>query len=178
MYKVLFLIVIMFFSQKSEASDKSFHDFSIKSIEGDQIDLSSYKNKVVLLVNTASKCGFTPQYAGLQKLYDRYKDDGLIVLGVPSNDFNQELHENSEVKKFCEIRFGVNFPMTEILKIRGNDAHPLYKWISSNVSVIGTPRWNFHKYLIGKDGEIINWYSSMTSPSSQGLTTEIETALY
>ena len=102
------------------------------------------------MVNTASQCGFTPQYSGLQKIYDRYKEDGFIVLGVPSDDFNQELSTNSDVKKFCEIRYGVNFPMTSIQKIKGNDAHPIYKWIADNVSVIGQPRWNFHKYLIGK----------------------------
>jgi glutathione peroxidase len=132
----------------------------------------------VLLVNTASQCGFTPQYSGLQKIYDRYKNDNFIVLGVPSDDFNQELSNESDVKKFCEIRYGVNFPLTSIQKIKGDNAHPLYKWIASNVSVIAQPRWNFHKYLIGKDGEILNWYSSMTSPTSDGLTKQIEEALY
>ena len=129
-------------------------------------------------VNTASQCGFTPQYSGLQKIYDRYKNDNFIVLGVPSDDFNQELSNESDVKKFCEIRYGVNFPLTSIQKIKGDNAHPLYKWIASNVSVIAQPRWNFHKYLISKDGQILNWYSSMTSPTSDGLTKQIEEALY
>ena len=168
----------MFFWSNISSSEKSFHDFTIESINGDQITLSDYKNKVVLLVNTASQCGFTPQYSGLQKIFDRYKDDGLIVLGVPSDDFNQELSNEAEVKKFCEIRFGVNFPMTSIQKIRGNDAHPLYQWISSNVSVIGQPRWNFHKYLISKEGKVLNWFSSMTSPSSEGLVKQVEDALF
>ena len=132
----------------------------------------------MLLVNTASQCGFTPQYSGLQKIFDRYKDDGLIVLGVPSDDFNQELSNEEEVKKFCEIRFGVNFPMTSIQKIRVNNAHPLYQWISSNVSVIGQPRWNFHKYLISKEGKVLNWFSSMTSPTSEGLVKQVEDALF
>ena len=161
-----------------EASEKVFHDFTIESISGETINLSDYKSKVVLLVNTASKCGFTPQYSGLQKIYDKYKNDGLIVLGVPTNDFNQELSKDSDVKEFCEIRFGVEFPMSSIQPIRGENAHPIYKWIKSNVSVIGQPRWNFHKYLIGKDGKIINWFSSMTSPTSEGLVNQIETALY
>ena len=104
----------MFFSTKASSSDQSFHDFSIQSISGGEINLADYKNKVVLLVNTASQCGFTPQYAGLQKIYDRYKDDGLVVLGVPSDDFNQELSSDNDVKKFCEIRYGVNFPLTSI----------------------------------------------------------------
>jgi glutathione peroxidase len=168
----------MFFSSSSNSSEGSFYDFNIKSITGEEIKLSDYKDKVVLLVNTASQCGFTPQYSGLQKIYDRYKNDNFIVLGVPSDDFNQELSNESDVKKFCEIRYGVNFPLTSIQKIKGDNAHPLYKWIASNVSVIAQPRWNFHKYLIGKDGEILNWYSSMTSPTSDGLTRQIEEALY
>ena len=168
----------MFFSTKSTSSDKSFHDFSIESISGEDIVLADYKDKVVLLVNTASQCGFTPQYAGLQKIYDRYKDDGFVVLGVPSDDFNQELSNDDDVKKFCEIRYGVNFPLTSIQKIKGESAHPLYKWISGNTSVIGQPRWNFHKYLISKEGQIVNWFSSMTSPTSEGLLKQVEQALY
>ena len=170
-----FLVLIM---SSVQASEKVFHDFTIESISGETINLSDYKSKVVLLVNTASKCGFTPQYSGLQKIYEKYKDDGFVVLGVPTNDFNQELSKDSDVKEFCEIRFGVEFPMSSIQLIRGENAHPIYKWIKSNVSVIGQPRWNFHKYLIGKDGNIINWFSSMTSPTSEGLLNQIETALY
>ena len=172
------MILSMIFSTKSMSSDKSFHDFSIESISGGDISLSDYKNKVVLLVNTASQCGFTPQYAGLQKIYDRYKDDGFVVLGVPSDDFNQELSSDDDVKKFCEIRYGVNFPLTSIQKIKGDGAHPLYKWISGNTSVIGQPRWNFHKYLISKEGQVLNWFSSMTSPTSDGLLKQVEQALY
>ena len=172
---IFFLILLM---SNTDASEKVFHDFTIESISGETINLSDYKSKVVLLVNTASKCGFTPQYSGLQKIYERYKDDGLVVLGVPTNDFNQELSKDSDVKEFCEIRFGVEFPMSSIQPIRGENAHPIYKWIQENVSVIGQPRWNFHKYLIGKDGKIINWFSSMTSPTSEGLVNQIETALY
>ena len=176
--KLLGFFFISLFMSYSDASEKVLHDFTIESISGETIKLSDYKSKVVLLVNTASKCGFTPQYAGLQKIYERYKDDGLVVLGVPTNDFNQELSKESDVKEFCEIRFGVEFPMSSIQPIRGENAHPVYKWIKSNVSVIGQPRWNFHKYLIGKDGKIINWFSSMTSPTSEGLVNQIETALY
>ena len=178
MIKLFIIIISMFFSTKSISSDKSFHDFSIESISGEKISLADYKNKVVLLVNTASQCGFTPQYAGLQKIYDRYKDDGFVVLGVPSDDFNQELSTDDDVKKFCEIRYGVNFPLTSIQKIKGDSAHPLYKWISGNTSVIGQPRWNFHKYLISKEGQVLNWFSSMTSPTSDGLLKQVEQALY
>jgi glutathione peroxidase len=178
MFKFFIVIMTMFFSTKSISSEKSFHDFSIESISGKDIVLADYKDKVVLLVNTASQCGFTPQYAGLQKIYDRYKDDGFVVLGVPSDDFNQELSNDEDVKKFCEIRYGVNFPLTSIQKIKGDSAHPLYKWISGNTSVIGQPRWNFHKYLISKEGQILNWFSSMTSPTSEGLLKQVEQALY
>ena len=178
MIKYLTIILTMIFlNNQSLANNLSFYDIVIDSIEGKEIKISDYKGKAVLIVNTASKCGFTPQYAGLQKLHERYQDEGLIVLGVPSNDFNQELNKNTDVKEFCEIRYGVDFPMTTIQKIKGPDAHPLYKWLSSNVSVIGTPRWNFHKFLIGKNGEFLNWFSSMTSPSSEGLIKQIELAL-
>ena len=176
--RLLSIFFLILFMSNTDASEKVFHDFTIESISGETINLSDYKSKVVLLVNTASKCGFTPQYSGLQKIYERYRDDGLVVLGVPTNDFNQELSKESDVKEFCEIRFGVEFPMSSIQPIRGENAHPIYKWIQANVSVIGQPRWNFHKYLIGKDGKIINWFSSMTSPTSEGLVNQIETALY
>ena len=177
MFKYFFIIVTMFFSQTASSSQKNLHDFTIESIEGEIINLKDYKNKVVLLVNTASKCGFTPQYSGLQKIYDRYKEDGLVVLGVPSNDFNQELSNDNEVKQFCEIRFGVNFPMTKIQKIRGENAHPVYKWISENISIIGTPRWNFHKYLIGRSGEVLDQFPSHVAPTSPVLHRAIKQAL-
>ena len=176
--RLLSFFFLILFMSNTDASEKVFHDFTIESISGEIINLSDYKSKVVLLVNTASKCGFTPQYSGLQKIYERFRDDGLVVLGVPTNDFNQELSKESDVREFCEIRFGVEFPMSSIQPIRGENAHPIYKWIQANVSVIGQPRWNFHKYLIGKDGKIINWFSSMTSPTSEGLVNQIETALY
>ena len=175
LFSIFFLILFM---SNADASEKVFHDFTIESISGETINLSDYKSKVVLLVNTASKCGFTPQYSGLQKIYERYKNDGLVVLGVPTNDFNQELSKDSDVKEFCEIRFGVEFPMSSIQPIRGENAHPIYKWIQANVSVIGQPRWNFHKYLISKEGKIINWFSSMTSPTSEGLLKQVEQALF
>jgi len=157
------------------------YSYSFKDInEEDVINLSDYKGKTLVVVNTASLCGFTYQYDGLQKLYDDYKDQGLIVLGVPSNDFgNQESGTNSEVKEFCESTFSITFPLTEKNVVKGKDAHPFFKWSKKELGFIGgVPRWNFHKYLIGKDGEILNWYSSMTSPTSDGLTKQIEEALY
>ena len=157
------------------------YSYSFKDInEEDVINLSDYKGKTLVVVNTASLCGFTYQYDGLQKLYDDYKDQGLVVLGVPSNDFgNQESGTNSEVKEFCESTFSITFPLTEKNVVKGKDAHPFFKWSKKELGFIGgVPRWNFHKYLISKDGQILNWYSSMTSPTSDGLIKQIEEAIY
>ena len=177
--RIFLTFCLIFLLNTGALMSENAYNYSFKNInEEDTINLSDYKGKTLVVVNTASLCGFTYQYDGLQKLYDDYKDQGLVVLGVPSNDFNQEFAKDSDVKEFCEIRYGVNFPLTKIMNVRGDSAHPLYKWISENVSMIGTPRWNFHKYLIGKDGNIINWFSSMTSPTSEGLLNQIETALY
>ena len=176
MKKFIVFILSLFVSTSSSAQESIF-DIKINDINGSPINLNSFKGKYIMFVNVASKCGFTPQYSGLQKLHTRYKEEGLIVLGVPSNDFNQELSKDSDVKEFCEIRFGVDFPMTSIQKIRGDDAHPLYKWISSQVSVIAQPRWNFHKYLVDPDGQLANWFSTPTSPLSSKVIQAIETNL-
>jgi len=169
---------MFFYWNTGYTKNMTIYDFSFEDIDGNSVDLNKFKGKPIFMVNTASRCGFTPQYAGLQKIYDRYKDDGFVVLGVPSDDFNQELSSDDDVKKFCEIRYGVNFPLTSIQKIKGESAHPLYKWITNNISVIGQPRWNFHKFLISKDGKVLNWFSSMTSPTSEGLLKQLEQALY
>ena len=175
--RLLLKAIILFYSSVAPALS-DVDEFLFDSIDGGTLNIRQFEGKAVLITNTASRCGFTRQYSDLEKLHQAYKDKGLVVIAVPSNDFNQELSNSKQVKEFCEIRFGVNFPLTKILKVRGDNAHPLYKWIAKNVSVIGTPRWNFHKYLIGKDGNIVNWYSSMTSPNSESLIKEIETALY
>ena len=154
--------------------------FSFKDInEEDMINLSDYKGKTLVVVNTASLCGFTYQYDGLQKLYDDYKDQGLVVLGVPSNDFgNQESGTNSEVKEFCESTFSITFPLTEKNVVKGKDAHPFFKWSKKELGFIGgVPRWNFHKIIIGKDGNAIAGYTALTRPSSKKFISEIEKAL-
>ena len=141
--------------------------------------LHAYKGKTLVVVNTASLCGFTYQYDGLQKLYDDYKDQGLVVLGVPSNDFgNQESGTNSEVKEFCESTFSITFPLTEKNVVKGKDAHPFFKWSKKELGFIGgVPRWNFHKIIIGKDGNAIAGYTALTRPSSKKFISEIEKAL-
>ena len=156
------------------------YSYSFKDInEEDMINLSDYKGKTLVVVNTASLCGFTYQYDGLQKLYDDYKDQGLVVLGVPSNDFgNQESGTNSEVKEFCESAFSITFPLTEKNIVKGKDAHPFFKWSKKELGFIGgVPRWNFHKIIIGKDGNAIAGYTALTRPSSKKFISEIEKAL-
>ena len=157
--------------------EKIFFDYSIKSIDDKIINLNEYTNKAVLLVNVASYCGFTKQYDDLQKLWDKYKDKGLIVLGVPSNSFNQEKDKNDEVKKFCEVNFGINFPMTSILEVKGDNAHEIYKWAKRNHGKSAVPKWNFHKILIDKNGKIFDTYASFTKPMSKKIINAVEKIL-
>jgi glutathione peroxidase len=138
-------------------------------------NLCQYAGKVVLVVNTASFCGFTPQYKGLEALYARYKDRGLVVLGFPSNDFNQEADSNRKIAEFCENTYGVKFPMFVATHVTGEQAHPLFRQLAQ---ATGTrPRWNFYKYLIGRDGRVVDAYSSMTSPEDRAFIREIEKQL-
>ena len=156
---------------------KLFFDFNIKSNNGDILNLKDYKNNVVLVINTASYCGFTNQYADMQKLWDKYKNKGLLVIGVPSNSFNQEKNDDSEVKKFCEVNFNINFPLTSITSVKGDDAHEIYKWARENHGKSAIPKWNFHKILINKDGKVAETYSSFTNPMSKKVISKIETLL-
>ena len=169
---------MFFFSSKaSENYEKIFFDFSINSVSGKLINLSKYKGKVVLIVNTASYCGFTKQYDDLQKLWIKYKNDCLIVLGIPSNSFNQEKDSNEEVKNFCEVNFNISFPMTSIYDVKGEKAHDIYLWAAKNYGGKAIPKWNFYKILINKNGKIEKTYSSMTNPMSKKLTNDIEKIL-
>ena len=171
--------VIMFFFKSSALAnyDKVFYDFNIESITGEVINFKEYKNKVILIVNTASYCGFTKQYDDLQKLWDIYKSKGLIVLGVPSDSFNQEKKTDVEVKKFCEVNFNINFPLSSITNVKGKDAHELFKWAEENHGKSAIPKWNFHKILINKDGKIEETFSSFTKPLSKKITDKIESIL-
>ena len=178
--KIFIILVIIMFNFNSTANakyKKLFFDLNIKSNNGDILNLKDYKNNVVLIVNTASYCGFTNQYADMQKLWDKYKDKGLLVLGVPSNSFNQEKNEDSEVKKFCEVNFNINFPLTSITSVKGDDAHEIYKWARENHGKSAIPKWNFHKILINKDGKVAETYSSFTNPMSKKVISKIETLL-
>ena len=176
---VIGVTIVMFFFKSSSHADyeKIFYDFKINSISGDIIDLNDFKGKPVLVVNTASYCGFTKQYDDMQELWERYKDKGLIVLGIPSNSFNQEKKVNSEVKKFCEVNFNINFPLTEITDVKGDKAHEIYKWAKENHGKSAVPKWNFYKILINKKGTIEDTYASLTNPTSSKITKKIENLL-
>ena len=173
------LIIFMFFSKKgfSENYDKVLYDFKIESITGEVLDLNEFQNKVVLITNTASYCGFTKQYSDLQKLWQKYKEEGLIVLGVPSNSFNQEKSNEKDVKDFCEVNFNINFPMTKITEVKGDDAHEIFKWAKKNYGKSAVPKWNFHKILINKKGKIEDTFASFTNPMSNKITSKIESLL-
>ena len=169
---------MFFFKTSVNANyEKKIYDFSIESITGETINFSEYKNKVILIVNTASYCGFTKQYNELQQLWDLYKEKGLIVLGVPSNSFNQEKNNNTDVKKFCEVNFNITFPLTTITEVKGKNAHEIFKWAKENHGKSAVPKWNFYKILINQEGKIENIFSSMTKPMSKKITTEIEKIL-
>jgi glutathione peroxidase len=156
----------------------SAHDYGFSSIDGQPLPLTSFKDKVVLVVNTASKCGLTPQYDGLEKLYTDYKDKGLVVLGVPCNQFmGQEPGSEAEIKDFCETRFKVDFPMTSKVDVKEADAHPFYKWAAGSLGEPAVPVWNFHKILIGKDGAAIRAFGPRTEPGDPEVTAAIEGAL-
>ena len=180
-FKFLSIIfIILNFNSFSFANmtNKNTHSFSFTSIDGKQINLSDFKNKVVLIVNTASKCGFTPQYQGLQNLHNKYKEQGLVVIGVPSKDFaGQEFNDEQAIKKFTNQEFKVNFTLTEITKVKGKNAHDFYLWAKNQVGFIGSPKWNFHKYLIDKEGNLSAWFSSTTNPEAQKITNKIEELL-
>ena len=141
------------------------------------IDLNNFKGKPVLIVNTASYCGFTKQYDDMQELWEKYRDRGLVVLGVPSNSFNQEKTKNNEVKEFCEVNFNINFPLTEITDVKGDNSHEIYKWAKENYGKSAVPKWNFYKILINRDGKIEETYSSFTKPTSQKIIKKIEKLL-
>lgn len=150
----------------------------LDSIGEGLLPTAEYKGKVVLVVNTASLCGFTDQYAGLEALWRRYKDKGFVLLGVPSNDFGgQEPGGKAEIKSFCESTFDITFPLADKQAVTGERAHPLYKWIATQAGPLGAPKWNFHKYLVGRDGNLVEWYSAMTGPGSTAIDDAIRKAL-
>ena len=162
-----------FFGKSNAEYNKIFFDFEINSIDKKEIDLKKYTGKTILLVNVASNCGFTKQYADLQKIYDKYQEKGLVVIGVPTNQFFQEPETNEKIKEFCEINFNITFPLTDKYEVRGKNAHPIYLWAKENYGGSAVPKWNFHKILINKDGKIQKTFGSSTNPMSEEIVSEI-----
>jgi glutathione peroxidase len=170
------LIFLTGFSMAATAS--TLHDFTLTGIDGKPMPLNQFDGKVVLLVNTASECGYTSQYEGLGKLWDTYKDKGLVIVGVPSNDFGgQEPGKAEEIANFCKINYGVTFPLADKSVVKGKAAIPVYVWAGDEAGMLGRPKWNFHKYLFARDGKFIDWFSTATEPVSGKITKAIEAAL-
>jgi glutathione peroxidase len=156
----------------------SAHEFSFPAIDGGTVDLADFAGKPVLIVNTASECGYTPQYAGLEELWRRYRDRGLVVLGVPANDFGaQEPGSEPAIQSFCRTNYGVDFPMTAKQTVIGGAAHPFYRWIAGEFGEAATPKWNFHKYLVAPDGSLAALWPSDVDPLDPEITAAIESAL-
>ena len=155
--------------------DKLAYDFKFTDLDGSPLNLADFKNKVIVVVNVASQCGFTNQYEDMQNIWEKYQSKGLIIIGVPSNDFGkQEPGSNSEIKNFCEAKFGITFPMTEKVSVKGNSAHPFYQWAYKNYGNSAVPKWNFHKIIVDKNGKINSTFTSMTNPSSNKFIKVIE----
>ena len=168
-----------FFSTNVIANyEKLAYDFTFKDLDGSNLSLSEYKQKVIVVVNVASKCGFTSQYDDMQKVWDEYQKKGVVMIGVPSNDFgNQEPGNSEDIKNFCESKFGITFPMTEKVSVKGDDAHPFYKWAVKNHGKSAIPKWNFHKIIVDREGKVSETFSSITSPSSKKFIKAIEKLL-
>ena len=160
---------MIFFQTNIQANyDKLAYDFSFRDLDGSELKLSEYKNKIIVVVNVASECGFTSQYEDLQKVWEDFQKKDVVIIGVPSNDFGgQEPGSNNEIKNFCEAKFGITFPMTEKVSVKGSSAHPFYKWAKKNHGKSAVPKWNFHKIIIGKEGKIKDTFSSIVRPSSK-----------
>ena len=179
MKKIVLIAIVMFFFKSSTYAnyEKVFFDFKIEGISGEVINFQKFRNKVVLLVNTASYCGFTKQYDDLQNLWEKYRSDGLVVLGIPSNSFNQEKNNNVDIKEFCEVNFNINFPLTTLTEVKGKNAHEIFKWAKENHGKSAEPKWNFHKILINKEGKVQDTFASFTKPMSKKIIKAIENIL-
>ncbi len=183
----IFLAAALFFVKAKDeprmrkAEAKSVYDFTLKDTDGKEVKLEQFRGQVVMLVNVASKCGYTPQYEGLQKIYERYKDRGFTILGFPANNFGaQEPGTNEEIQEFCRINYGVTFPVFAKISVKGEDKHPLYKYLTereTNPEFAGEIKWNFNKFLVGRDGRVIARFDSGDKPEDAKVTQAIEAAL-
>ena len=166
--------LFLFFCVSVWSKDTSLYDISFEDIDGNKVHLSEFFNDLILVVNTASACGFTKQYAGLQLLWEKYQHRGLTILAVPSNDFHQEPGDNDVIKEFCEINYGITFPIMAKVKVKGDNKHPFFLWVENNYGSKNLPKWNFFKYLINKNGELVSVFSSRMKPSSDEFKRIIE----
>ena len=177
MKKILTILFMFSLFTKVIANSENAYNYEFNGIDGNIIKLSNYKNKVIVVVNVASRCGYTPQYEGLQSLWSKYKDKNLVIIGVPTNNFKQEPGANEEIKNFCETNFGITFPMTEKINVIGKNSHPLYKWERNDYGIGAIPKWNFHKIIIGKNGKVIDTFASFTKPTSSKFIKVIENSI-
>ncbi len=172
------LLATLVMSFTVSAAEPTLHDFTLTGIDGKPLPLSQFKGHPVLLVNTASECGFTPQYEGLEALWKAYKDQGLIVVGVPSNDFGgQEPGTSKEIATFCKLNYGVSFPLADKTVVSGKGADPVYQWAGEKAGMMGRPKWNFHKYLFDKNGQFVDWFSTATKPEGPKITAAVKAAI-
>ena len=176
--KILLILLIMFLSFfkhdviNSREVPGSVYDFTFTDIDGNKFPLSQFKGKPLLIFNSASKCGFTSQYTGIQKIHEDYKKKGLVVIGIPSDNFNQEPGNEKDIKKFCMVNFNITFDLTKKNNVVGENAHPLFTWLNENYEV--KPKWNFYKFVINKNGKLEKSFSSMIAPSSKKMTTILD----
>jgi glutathione peroxidase len=176
--RTLILLFTLFLASAPAMAETNAHDFTLTGIDGKPMPLAQFKGHPVLVVNTASECGYTPQYEELEALWQAYKGRGLIVLGVPSNDFGgQEPGTAEEIASFCKLNYGVTFPLADKTVVKGDKADPFYKWAGEKAGMLGRPKWNFHKYLIGADGRFIDWFSTQTKPMAPKIKAAVEKAL-
>ena len=173
---IILLIMLSFFGNKVTASyEKLAYEFQFKDLDGSSLSLSEYKGKIIIVVNVASQCGFTKQYEDMQNIWEKYQSQGIVMIGMPSNDFGkQEPGSSKEIKDFCEAKFGISFPMTEKITVIGPNAHPFYIWARENHGKSAIPKWNFHKIIINKDGKIAETFTSITNPSSRKFIRALE----
>ena len=172
---LLFIMISFLGNNVSANYEKLAYDFMFKDLDGRTLSLSGYKGKVIVVVNVASQCGFTNQYEDMQKVWEKYQEKGVVMLGVPSNDFGkQEPGNNEDIKNFCEAEFGISFLMTEKVLVKGSEAHPFYIWARENHGKSAIPKWNFHKIIIDKDGKVAETFSSITNPSSNKFIKALE----
>ena len=166
-----------FFNSASANYSNLAYEYTFNGIDGSKIELKDYQNKVIVVVNVASRCGYNPQYEDLKKLRTNFKKKDLIVIGIPTNNFKQEPGSNKEIQNFCETNFGINFPMTEKIDVIGKNAHPFYIWAKENYGIAAIPKWNFHKIIIGKNGKVVDTFASFTKPSSKKFLKVIESEI-